>query len=243
MKNNLEKHRWKVLNRERKGRCFCLMRQVQIMRPFGFLKGIFKGQNPFKLAWKNIRNEVKIYGGLFVTNKRYNFGKRLWEFVSRFTWQAPQTVLGYWWARTRNAFSVVDKVEYYRGATYVMSDRPNSEFKGVTLGSFINTKGKIPYDSNGNFDPRIFDIEGPGINYLYGYMHEYGHYIQSQRSGPFYLFLYGIPSMGYSLMGRDDDFYTELDANYEAARYFRKYEEFPNWNIQGGAFGTKNYLF
>lgn len=35
----------------------------------------------------------------------------------------------------------------------------------------------------------------------------------------------------------------EADANYEAARYFRKYEEFPNWNTQGGAFGTKNYFF
>lgn len=222
MKNNLEKHRWKVLNRERKGRCFCLMRQVQIMRPFGFLKGIFKGQNPFKLAWKNIRNEVKIYGGLFVTNKRYNFGKRLWEFVSRFTWQAPQTVLGYWWARTRNAFSVVDKVEYYRGATYVMRNQRKDGFLGVSLGSFINTKGKIPYDGNGNFDPTLKDIS-------LGYMHEYGHYIQSQQFGPLYLFMFGLPSFGRAMFGGSKDFYTENDANYEASRYFMKHEGLQGW--------------
>lgn len=52
------------------------------------------------------------------------------------------------------------------------------------------------------------------------FQHEYGHYIQSQSSGWFYLSKYAIPSL---LSKGDHDLHpVEQDANIRALKYFHK---------------------
>ena len=79
--------------------------------------------------------------------------------------------------------------------------------------------GEIRKD--GKFDP-IFDPL---------YMHEYGHYLQSQRFGFCYLYKIGIPSLISSTLDIDLDYAPyhlhnltsmETDANKRAAYYFKK---------------------
>ena len=63
------------------------------------------------------------------------------------------------------------------------------------------------------------------------FVHEYGHYIQSQQHGPMYLFSVGIPSLQSAIMQkrgnsnspRHDDRWFEADASYKGAVYFDKY--------------------
>ena len=72
------------------------------------------------------------------------------------------------------------------------------------------------------------------------YMHEYGHYIQSQQSGPAYLLMFGVESLWAAW--KDKLIYTEKDANYEAREYFMKHEGLKYWDDSGKYF-PKDYLF
>ena len=56
------------------------------------------------------------------------------------------------------------------------------------------------------------------------FQHEYGHYIQSQRTGPAYYARYGIPSM-LSNPERHNHHPVEQDANIRAFNYFNRYVE------------------
>ncbi len=92
----------------------------------------------------------------------------------------------------------------------------------LTYQSFlINETEEFPYTDN-TFDPTLDPL----------YMHEYGHYLQSQSSGFGYLFQYGIPSLMSASISRkmnSPPFTThritsvEKDANERAAKYFKKY--------------------
>lgn len=66
------------------------------------------------------------------------------------------------------------------------------------------------------------------------YIHEYGHYIQSQRWGPIYVFSIGLPSLISAIRDEKipydpynasthDYFWTEYRANRNAAKYFNLY--------------------
>ena len=75
------------------------------------------------------------------------------------------------------------------------------------------------------------DGGGSSNNY---FQHEYGHYIQSQASGPLYLFKYGIPS-GLDAMNNDywghTKHWSEQDANRRAVRYFNDNEkDYNSWD-------------
>lgn len=59
----------------------------------------------------------------------------------------------------------------------------------------------------------------------YTAMHEYGHYLQSQKSGPLYLLKYGVPS------GPGDADWTEIDANTRAATYFNRIDPTFTWQL------------
>ena len=64
-----------------------------------------------------------------------------------------------------------------------------------------------------------------------GFVHEYGHYIQSQQHGPAYLFTVGIPSLQSAVMQKHNNpaspqhhnRWFEADASYKAATYFDQY--------------------
>lgn len=169
---------------------------------FGFFKGLFTGKNPFKAGWKGGVNEVKVWGGLFTTDSRKNFGGQAWEMLSRFTWQGVQTFVGLGFAQVSNWAGQVDEVDYWGGATVVSGANWGSG--AVTLSSYIIGNRNLKADPN---------------NYLF--QHEYGHYLQSQEMGIGYIPTVGIPSLK-SAAGSDEHSLKkfEQDANRRAFNYF-----------------------
>ena len=224
--------------------CYCLNNPLKYTDPDGewvllsFASGFIRGLRdlfkkgdlwaPITYAYKNVINDFKITVGLFKGNFK--------QFISRFTWELPQTILGYNYSQFRLVTEEIDHVEYYDGATYVINDNTHSE-NGVTLGSFINIndKGSMPTDDRGRFAPQKKTL----------YMHEYGHYLQSQDYGWSYLFDIGIPSLLSASRSKTYEVYEEstlkggvtthafapyeIDANRRAYKYFRGEEGF-QWN-------------
>jgi hypothetical protein len=193
----------------------------------GFIKGVgkvVKGENFFNIftsTWKGFTNGVKIDLAPFNGN--------IHQIVSHFTKELPQTIAGYLWSTYRIAIGNVDEVKYYNGATYVINENSPKQ-NGVTLGGYININIKESYDKekyepNGKFTP----INSPL------FMHEYGHYLQSQEMGWNYLFEVGIPSIKSALKSKvisGTDIHNpygitthnvswyERDANRRASQYF-----------------------
>jgi RHS repeat-associated protein len=129
-----------------------------------WLIGLFSGG--WDEANRRAANDAKIWAGLFVSDPNRNFGQRLWETVSRVTWQLPQTVAGFLTSHTHNTFGLrggVESVDYMNGATVL---RTNTSWGGVTMGSYIIGGNSIRADANNPL-----------------FQHEYGHYIQSQKMG------------------------------------------------------------
>lgn len=186
----------------------------------GFIRGIvdvFEGGNilsPITFAALNVYNDFKINWGLFKGN--------LGQITSRFTWELPQTTLGNLWSEFRLVTEKIDDVRYFDGATYVINDNSHSN-KGVTIGSYINIndKGSMPIDDAGGFSPQNNPL----------YMHEYGHYLQSQEYGWGYLISVGVPSLfsawqaeklSYSPYSTHQQKWFEMSANRKAEKYFRE---------------------
>ena len=210
---------------------YCLNNPLKYVDPsgevFGFFTGfirglwkfVFKGgsiKEPFKQAWKDGTNNIKLVWGLF----KGNFG----QLISRFSWELPQTVVGLVYSTARISIARVDKVRYFDGATFVIRKTNNRE-NGVTIGSYININyPEIPYE-NGRFAPYKIPL----------YMHEYGHYLQSQNYGWGYLFSVGIPSVWSAYQNRKNQTdkhrfkWFEKNANKKAKEYFEnKYNI--DWN-------------
>ena len=159
------------------------------------------GQGVFNGDWTILNSDVKIIGGLFTGSAGQIF--------SRFTWELPQTIVGYTASQGSNMIGDVKSVSYYDGATVVQ--HYSSDWGGFTLSSYINGDK---------------DIEANPNNELF--QHEYGHYLQSQETGWTYLSNYAIPSLinaknlpnnrdGYK---KHDAFSVEQDANIRARTYF-----------------------
>lgn len=147
--------------------------------------------------WHSTHMAFKINMGRFEGNFKQVF--------SRFTWEMPQTILGYGLAQGLNIFNDVKSVTYYGGAT--VTETKSSGWSAVTLGSYIAGREGIKADP---------------YNALF--QHEYGHYLQSQAWGPMYLGKAGIPSI-LDTKGRkgDHDLHPiEQDANARAFEYFNK---------------------
>lgn len=178
--------------------------------------------------WKSTTNAFKIDIGLFNGD--------IGQILSRLTWEAPQTFFGYTYSQVKNYIGEVDRVDYYGGATFCTNEN-SSNRNGVTLGSYINinTHDKAPTDENGKFSPLA--------DFLY--MHEYGHYLQSQDYGPGYLFCVGIPSIWDLAVGdgkgttriHDYNFsnhdlkWFERNANKRAKKYFKLIDD--KWDFWG----------
>ncbi|THU34988.1 hypothetical protein FAM09_23670 [Niastella caeni] len=149
-----------------------------------------------------LANAGKIFAGNFYLDENKSFFGGVWEGVSRFTWQLPQTTIGHASAAMLNTFGGVRSVGYYGGATVVETNRDN--WGGITQGSFIIGDRGIRAKPN---DPL--------------FQHEYGHYIQSQLFGPLYYGKVGIPSV----LSKDPHELhpAEQDANARAFAYFNKH--------------------
>jgi hypothetical protein len=204
----------------------------------GFFKGLFASKAEitqsghsrlgyaFSSAGKHIVNSAKIIGGLFTVDKNKSFLGKAWQLISRFTWELPQTVVGFITAQGANIFGKVDKVSYKAGATVL---RMKGEFGAFTVGSFIVG------DRNISADPK---------NDLF--QHEYGHYLQSQRSGFAYLFKYAIPSLisaGRHSYSEHNNFWTEQDANRRANAYWGKtIPGYSDWDYSSNPINSKSKI-
>lgn len=192
----------------------------------GFIHGFFStGKDRWKTAWNTANrlagNDFKLWGGLFVTDNNKSFWSQTWEVLSRFTWQAPQTLAGFVMSQAINASEWmgirnggIKSIKYAYGATVVAHN--SGDWGAVTLGSYINGDNSLVADPSNEL-----------------FQHEYGHYLQSQEVGLFYLQRYGFPSL-YNC-GRKTNhnyFSTEQDANIRAFVFFRdRIEDYSGWDF------------
>ena len=172
--------------------------------------------------WSKTNKAWKIDIGGFKTDENKNFAGRSWELISRWTWQIPQTVAGKLGGHGLNMFGAVNEVNYFHGATVLDTDVEGGAF---TLGNYIiGPEGFKP-----DFRDHLF-------------VHEYGHYRQSQRWGPFYLPLIGIPSLqsaAFSSHERHGNRWFEAQASRYAADYF---DEYYGTGASGYTPGSINYF-
>ncbi len=183
---------------------------------FGFVSDLvdnlfirtFKGE---KWDWIQTKLGWRIDKGMFQTDSHKSTMGQVWEVVSRFTWQLPQTIVGDLTASLTNAIGFVNEVNYFHGSTVI-----NTKFGkgGITFGSYIMGQGMLP-----DFRDHTF-------------VHEYGHYLQSQKWGLFYLPAIGIPSLQSAAIDNDSKWWDigdhsvrwfEAEASRNGANYVDKY--------------------
>ena len=160
--------------------------------------------------------------GLFLTDPKRSAIGRVWQLFSRFTWELPQTIVGWLFSVARALAGRVDRVDVLGGITFA-SGRARSFGGGVSLGSFV--------------DLWLWHVL-PGRDESFGLcdqlcMHEFGHTADSQRFGWLYLPFIGLSSL-MSAMGKGNHnvFWTEVRANNHAKKYFTKHYSIA-WNESG----------
>ena len=165
---------------------------------------------------------AQITQGLFLTDPNRSPWGRVWQLFSRFTWELPQTLVGWLYSLSRALAGQVDRVETLGGITFAIKSCFNYSM-GVSLGPFVDLWA----------GPRM---HGEGEGFILGNqicMHEFGHTADSQLFGWFYLPFIGLPSL-FSAYGKGDHnvFWTEIRANHHAKQYFGKYYSIA-WNENG----------
>ena len=122
-------------------------------------------------SWSKTNRAWQIAKGGWRTDENKSWYEQVCSVISRWSFELPQTVFGKILSHSSNMFYDVE-VSYYHEATIVNRKDMSVDEWGMTLGSYINTLNAS--------DDLI--------------RHEYGHVIQSQKIGPLYIPLIGIPS-------------------------------------------------
>ncbi len=145
---------------------------------------------------------------LFATDKNKSKEVRLWQLISRFTWEIPQTLTGLILTMffTRRKSDVTHSI--HKGINYIHATA-FPKHAGISLGSIIIT-GPTPEETL--------------------MVHEFGHTVQSQRLGPLYLFVIGLPSLLWAALYKNIpgirercsyyDFIVEKQATKLGQKYF-----------------------
>jgi len=172
-----------------------------------YIAGLIGGD---KYPENRAKNAWKISMGLLKTDEDKNFLNRTWQVFSRHTWQQPMTMIGYEFANTANNWTQLNGVEYFHGATVILSDRMK-EGRGISIGGYI---GLNPNDGALNYD-----------NFLL--LHEYGHFLQTRQWGGIATLsssIFSGLSAGFDWRSIGDHGYTwvERDANARVLSYFGK---------------------
>lgn len=126
--------------------------------------------------------------------------------ISRWTWELPQTLLGLLATTVLLGMGAVARCSAFHGAVVIETQRHG--WGGLSLGGVLIV-GQQPGD--------------PGASGLV--RHEYGHYLDSQRLGPLYLLLIGLPSVLSAYIATRFGWthrrtFTEQRAERNAAQYF-----------------------
>lgn len=152
--------------------------------------------------WKVLRNAWKIDSGMFMGNALQILNKWTWGFVNSYVGNMTAHVL--------NVFGKVDKVTAFDGMLAL---------SGATSGNSAFTVGHY------SFGPKGYVADWR--DHLF--VHEYGHYIQSQHFGPLYFQVVAIPSLlsaccTSSLSGVEHKSrWFEKDASGLGANYFDRH--------------------
>lgn len=174
------------------------------------------------------KTAAQITRGLFLTDTKRSFLGRVWQLISRFTWELPQTLVGWLYSLSRAVAGQVDRVETLGGITFAAKSGCHFGM-GVSLGTFVDLWA-------GSW------MRGEGEGFILGNqlcMHEFGHTADSQRFGWAYLPVIGLPSLVSAFSKGDHNvFWTEIRANKHAKRYFSKHYAVA-WNEFG--YPTGNY--
>ena len=183
--------------------------------PLGFLSDLIDNAirlfNGDELDWTQTILGLKIDLGFFILDGNKSRGAQAWELASRFLWQPDQIILGDLLASSFNAIGQVYDVSYGYGMTAL--DMGLDDGDAVTLGYL--TAGPDGYRADWRD---------------HTFVHEYGHYIQSQEYGPLFLKVIGYPSLQSAILQTDNpdsprhrNRWFEADASYKGAEYFDKY--------------------
>lgn len=173
-------------------------------------------------ATRNLQNAAKICVGLFLTDPKRSFWGRMWQLFSRFTWELPQTLAGWLFTLGRALVGKVDRVDALGGITFATRITEKG-CMGVSLGTFVDL-----WDGHWLRDGEMGLVLSNQLC-----MHEFGHTADSQRFGPLYLPVIGLPSL-ISAFGKGNHsvFWTELRANRHAKHYFAQRYQI-SWNEFG----------
>lgn len=162
---------------------------------------------------KRLKITAQLTRGLFLTDLNRSPWGRVWQLFSRFTWELPQTLVGWLYSVGRALAGQIDRVDTLGGITFATKSSC-AYLMGVSLGTFVDL-WTVPW------------MRGEGEGFVLANpicQHEFGHTADSRRFGWFYLPLIGLPSL-LSTLGKGDHnaFWTEIRANRHAKRYFSKH--------------------
>jgi len=183
------------------------------------------------LVWAQTSQDYRrvIKDGLYQTNPHLDSLGRVNELRSRFGKQRLQTCLGLTFAKCYNTFNLgggVREVSYRDGTAVVET---NGNWTAFTMSNYI--------------------IGGKGLENDVSnktYQHEYGHYLQSQDLGPYYVMLIAIPSIMSKAIYKEDHHFspTEQDANRRAFNYFTQF--YPgdfNWDHESNPVPDEDFIY
>lgn len=162
---------------------------------------------------KRLKTAAQLTRGLFLTDPNRSPWGRVWQLLSRFTWELPQTLMGWLYSVGRALVGQIDRVDTLGGITFATKSSC-AYLMGVSLGTFVDLW-------------TVSWMRGEGEDFVLANQvcqHEFGHTADSRRFGWFYLPLIGLPSL-LSALGKGDHnhFWTEIRANRHARRYFSKH--------------------
>lgn len=149
--------------------------------------------------WKQLDNAWKIDVGSF----KGNFG----QIINNLTWGSVTNSLGNLVSHGYNLAGQVDGVTHLAGATAIETKRSGTE--AFALGSYLNG----PKGFEANWRDHLF-------------VHEYGHYVQSQWFGPLFVPVIATTSLASTLEVGGEDHRTrwfEVHASRMGAKYFDKH--------------------
>ena len=183
----------------------------------GIVNLVKHGFNVSAYDWTRTNNSIKIDLGLFKGSFK--------QVVNKWTWGLKNSFWGNVTAHFYNTIGKVDHISYMDGAIAVSGPTGKDTEKAFTIGPYIMG----PKGLRADWRDHLF-------------VHEYGHYVQSQLLGPFYLSVVAFPSLTSTLNlgGYDHDTrWFEVNASYLGSRHFdRKYGR----GAQGYKPGDPNYF-
>lgn len=149
---------------------------------------------------QRISNAWKVITGLAATDSGIPVKQKVKQIISRLTWELPNTAVGLV-ASLATTLLFRTEVRRFHGSTFVkMMNRQDAQgYHAGTIGCYII--------GSAHSDPLLH--------------HEYGHYLQSRRYGPAYLFIVAIPSFLSMLLAAQshDNRWFEKDADHRGKMF------------------------